>query len=219
MLMAHVHTPDVGLTHGVHGSSGGSGMQGWQSLGRHRFGASPVGLGRRRLCPPAGCAPLRPGVLHLPPCRAQSQPFAHSWTGLEQDSALSFHPIISLLGNLRDPPRTHRPIPCHEPAPRMGGDGESPGGRHGGCGVCEKPLQPLTPGKGGWEGSPPCPHAIHLCCSASSLRSKCHPGPAAASTSALRLPSRRSQRGRKKPSKNLPASAKRRLPFAPAEVY
>lgn len=53
----------------------------------------------------------------------------HSWLGPEQHSALSFHPDISLLGILRDPPRTRHAIPFHEPPPHMGGDGESLGGR------------------------------------------------------------------------------------------
>lgn len=54
--------------------------------------------------PALGCSPLRPRVLHLRSHHAQSQPFAHSWPGLEQDSALSFHPTLSLLDMVRDLP-------------------------------------------------------------------------------------------------------------------
>lgn len=61
------------------------------------------------------CAPLTPRVLHLRSLRTQSQPFAHSWPGLEQDSALSFHPGLSPLDILRDTSMRH----CHEAATRV----------------------------------------------------------------------------------------------------
>lgn len=188
MPMSHVRTPDVGLTCGVHGSCAASGMRGWGSLGRWcGFGASPAGLGRRRLCPPARWAPLGPGVCHLPPCRAQSQPFARSWPGLEQDSALSSHPGISLLGILRDPPMRH-PIPCYEPAPWMGGDGESPAAWDG------TQSAPAThPRERGLVTSmSPCPWRSTL-----SPRSKCHPGPAAAA--AFPLPPAQQKKTQQKP--------------------
>lgn len=61
-------------------------------------------MGKEGLMPALQCAPLRPGVLHLRSRHTQSQPFAHSCPGLEQDSALSFHPGMSLLDILREPP-------------------------------------------------------------------------------------------------------------------
>lgn len=97
------------------------------------------------------------------------------------------------------------PAPSLPPAPQIG----VMVSHHRGA----KLAKPLTQGKGARKGCPQVPTP-----SASYLRSQSHPGPAAASTHVLRLPSRRSQRSGKKTSEKLPASAACPLPSTPAEA-
>lgn len=145
-----------------------------------------------------------------PPTLPRSVPaFCSLLAGFGAGFGLVFPSRHLPLRHPQRPPMRH-PIPCYEPAPWMGGDGESPAAWDG------TQAAPAThPRERGLVTSmSPCPWRSTL-----SLRSKCHPGPANASPSALQLPSPCHQRSRKKTSKNLPASAMQRLPFASAEVY
>lgn len=100
--------------------------------------------------------------------------------------------------------------PCATPSPATSQPrGWGVMGSHRQHGMGHNPLQPLIPGKGGW--SPPCPHAPGA--------APCPREANATLARPLQLPSPCHQRSRKKPSKNLPASAMQRLPFASAEVY
>lgn len=168
-------------------------LQGWEGEGSaRRRGGLPLDQGSVTSHPAA----LSPSLLLTP---------GRVWSRIRPCLPIPASPSRASS----ETPMRH-PIPCYEPAPWMGGDGESPAAWDG------TQAAPAThPRERGLVTSmSPCPWRSTL-----SLRSKCHPGPAAASPSALQLPSPCHQHSRKKPSKNLPASAMQRLPFASAEVY